>query len=160
MTSALSDKAGVQKAQGAEHLIESGETRRQSSGAPGFRKIAWFAVPAILIAAATGIWSARSRPSGPRPARFQVNLPEEIYFDRSVSISPDGQTLVFSATGEKDGLWIHNLDTLEWRRLPGAEHGKSPFWSPDSRYLGFVAPGDDGSEVKKIDISGGSAATV
>jgi predicted Ser/Thr protein kinase len=52
-----------------EHLIEPGETRRQSSGAPGFRKIAWVAVPAILIAAAAGIWSARSRPSGPPPAR-------------------------------------------------------------------------------------------
>ena len=144
-----------------QHLIESEELRQQSSGAPGFRKIVWFAVPAILIAAAAGIWSAWSRPSGPlRPARFQVNLPEEIYFDRSVSVSPDGQNLVFSATGENDGLWIHNLDTLEWRRLPGAEHGKSPFWSPDSRYLGFVVSGNGGSEVKKIYISGGSAATV
>ncbi|HKD08831.1 MAG TPA: protein kinase [Bryobacteraceae bacterium] len=144
-----------------QHLIEPEELRQQSSGASRFRKIAWIAVPTILIAAAAGIWSARSRPAGSlRPARFQVNLPEEIYFDKSVSVSPDGQNLVFSATGEKDGLWIHNLDTLEWRRLPGAEHGKSPFWSPDSRYLGFVVSGNAGSEVKKIYISGGSAATI
>jgi eukaryotic-like serine/threonine-protein kinase len=143
-----------------QHLIEPEEPRRQSSDVTGLRKIAWFAVPAILVAAAAGIWSAWSRPSGPqRPARFQVNLPDETYFDRSVSVSPDGQNLVFSATGEKDGLWIHNLDTLEWRKLPGTEHGKYPFWSPDSRYLGFLVFSNDGSEVKKIDISGGFAAT-
>jgi Tol biopolymer transport system component len=146
---------------GWEHIIEAEASRRKEPVASRVRTIAWFAVPAILIAAVAGIWWAWSRPSGPlRPARFQVYLPEEIYFDRSVSVSPDGQYLVFSATGEKDGLWIRDLGALEWRRLPGAEHGKSPFWSPDSRYLGFVAPGRDGSEVKKIDISSGSVATV
>jgi serine/threonine protein kinase/Tol biopolymer transport system component len=145
-----------------EHFVDPADVSlRKSRNQRSLRKFAWFAFPAILLAAAAGIWSAWSRPSGPlRPARFQVNLPEEIYFDRSVSVSPDGQNLVFSATGENDGLWIHNLDTLEWRRLPGAEHGKSPFWSPDSRSIGFVVRGNEGSEVKKIDISGGSAATV
>jgi serine/threonine protein kinase len=144
-----------------QHLVDPEESQAKSSGARGPRKIAWFAVPAILVTAAAGIWLSWPRPShSPHPARFQLDLPEGIYFDRNVSVSPDGQNLVFSATGEKDGLWIHNLDTLEWRRLPGTEHGKSPFWSPDSRYLGFVVPGNDGSEVKKIDVSGGSAATV
>jgi eukaryotic-like serine/threonine-protein kinase len=144
-----------------EHLIDPDESPQKSFGGPRLRKIAWFAFPPILIGASVGIWSTWFRPASPlRTARFQVDLPESVYFDRFVSVSPDGQKLVFRATGEQDGLWIHSLDTLEWRRLPGTERAVSPFWSPDSRSLGFVVRGWDGSEVKKIDLSTGSAATI
>jgi serine/threonine protein kinase len=144
-----------------ERFIDADESGRTWSGARGIRKAAWAAVPVILIAAAMGIRSKWFRPSNPpHPTRFQIDLPDHIYFDRYVSVSPDGQNLVFNATGEKDGLWIHNLDTLDWRRLPGTEHGKSPFWSPDGRSVGFVVGGSSEDQVKKIDLVGGSAATV
>jgi eukaryotic-like serine/threonine-protein kinase len=143
-----------------EHLLDPEEARPNASPLPKLRKAAWIGIPAVLLAAA-GAWSVWLRPASPvRTTRFQINLPENIYFDRYVSVSPDGQKLVFNATGEQDGLWIHNLDTLEWRRLPGTEHAKAPFWSPDSRSVGFVVHGFSGSDVRKIDLSGGSAATV
>src|SRR5579871_3110571 len=144
-----------------QHLVDPDESRGKSSEPRLLRKAAWVAVPAILIAAPLGIWSKWIRPATPLHAtRFQINLPEDIYFDKYVSVSPDGQNLVFNATGEKDGLWIHNLDTLEWRRLPGTEHARSPFWSPDSRSVGFVVYGFSGTDVRKVDLSGGSAVTV
>jgi Tol biopolymer transport system component len=40
--------------------------------------------------------------------------------------------------------------------LPGTERGRTPFWSPDSKYIGFFASG----EVKRIDLSGGSPQTL
>ena len=33
---------------------------------------------------------------------------------------------------------VRDFDALEWRRLPGTEGASTPFWSPDSRYVGFT----------------------
>ena len=37
--------------------------------------------------------------------------------------------------------------------VPGTENGRQPFWSPDSRWIGFVADG----ELKKVALAGGPA---
>jgi|SRR5579871_812799 len=142
-----------------EHLVDPAEPPRKDSHEPKLRRIAWVAVAAILLAAAA-VWLTSFRSATPvRTTRFQITLPENVYFDRSLTLSPDGQKLAFNATGEQNGLWIHNLDTLQWRRLPGTENAQSPFWSPDSRFLGFVIRSFSGTEVKKIDIAGGLPVT-
>src|SRR5262245_3510041 len=41
-------------------------------------------------------------------------------------------------------LWPHG-------RFPGTEGGTFPFWSPDSRFIGFFA----GGKLKKVAIAGG-----
>jgi Tol biopolymer transport system component len=40
--------------------------------------------------------------------------------------------------------------------LPGTENGASPFWSPDSRFLGFAV----GNQIKKIEVAGGPPQTL
>lgn len=40
--------------------------------------------------------------------------------------------------------------------LAGTENGFSPFWSPDSRFVGFFA----GSALKKVDAVGGPPVTL
>ena len=40
--------------------------------------------------------------------------------------------------------------------LPGTEGASYPFWSPDSRAIGFVAEG----KLKRIDIGGGQPQTL
>jgi len=60
-----------------------------------------------------------------------------------VALSPNGKRLVFG-TRETDGssrLWVKELDSLEPYAVPGAEGGLFPFWSPDSRSIGFFAKG-------------------
>ena len=144
-----------------EHLLDSEidpvvPAPRKSS----IQKIALGGIAAILIAAA-GIWALWFRTTAPaRATRFQVSLPENVYFDRFVAVSPDGQNLVFNATGDQSGLWIHNLATLQWRRLPGTENAEAPFWSPDSRFVGFEVHDYRGTQIKKIDISGGTSVSV
>jgi Tol biopolymer transport system component len=73
------------------------------------------------------------------------------------AISPDGRRLAFVATAEgKTMLWVRPLDSLTAQALPGTEGADHPFWSPDSRFIGFFAQ----SKLKKIEIAGGPAQTV
>lgn len=118
----------------------------------------WAAIGAAAASViALAAWLSWPKPTVPaRASRFQVTLPENVEFSQYVSVSPDGHKLVFNATGAQTGLWIRDLDTLEWRRLQGTEEGRSPFWSPDSRYLGFGV----GNQLKKIDVAGGPPQTL
>src|SRR5262245_14371458 len=69
-----------------------------------------------------------------------------------VSISPDGRSVVFDRDYQgKVQLWIRPLDSAEARPLPGTEGGTFPFWSTDSRSLGFFA----NSKLKRVAIEGG-----
>ena len=75
-----------------------------------------------------------------------------------LAVSPDGRRIAFLAksTDGKYLLWVRSLDTLTAQALAGTEGASSPFWSPDSRFLGFFA----GGKLKKIDVSGGPPITV
>ena len=53
-------------------------------------------------------------------------------------------------------IWIRPLDSLEARPLPGTDGVLRPFWSPDSRFVGFMA----GGKLKKVDIAGGPPQTI
>lgn len=92
-----------------------------------------------------------------RAQRFALvkpaNAPFE-YFD-SLAPSPDGSLIAFVAhsSDEKRSLWVRPVDSLEGRALPGTEDVQYPFWSPDSRFIGFFA----GGKLKKIDSRSGPA---
>jgi serine/threonine protein kinase/Tol biopolymer transport system component len=113
--------------------------------------VALFAAGAV---AAWTFWSGHAV-SGP-VTRFQVQVPDNVQFDEYVALSPDGRKLVFNATGGQNGLWVHDLDTLAWRRLEGTEGARAPFWSPDSRFLGFAV----NNQIKKIDVNAGRPVTL
>jgi len=51
---------------------------------------------------------------------------------------------------------VRPLDALEAQPLAGSEGAISPFWSPDSRFIGFFAEG----KLKKVEPSGGVPQTV
>jgi serine/threonine-protein kinase len=81
-----------------------------------------------------------------------------------VAFSPDGRTLVFSATkGRRQELYARAIDRLEATPIPGTESSNSPFLSPDGEWLGFwsgqLAPGSTG-ELKKVRLSGGPVVTI
>lgn len=73
-------------------------------------------------------------------------------------VSPDGASIVFAATGAdgKTALWVRPTNGLEAHALPGTDGAFFPFWSPDSRSLGFFAE----SKLKTIDLDVGSAQVV
>jgi Tol biopolymer transport system component/predicted Ser/Thr protein kinase len=73
-------------------------------------------------------------------------------------LSPDGRLLVFSARGKDSQikLWVRPLDTLVPTPLAGTEDAGYPFWSPDSKSIGFFAQG----KLKKIEAAGGPPITL
>ncbi|MGH9775949.1 MAG: protein kinase domain-containing protein [Candidatus Acidiferrales bacterium] len=75
-----------------------------------------------------------------------------------VVVSPDGKTLAFTAVDEKGvtNLWLRPLDAQQATVLAGTEDAAFPFWSPDGRYLAFIADGN----LRKIGASGGEAQTL
>ena len=74
------------------------------------------------------------------------------------ALAPDGTKLVFSASDDsgRTSLWVRPLDSTGARELTGTEDASYPFWSPDSRWVGFFVPG----KLRKIDVTGGPPETV
>jgi Tol biopolymer transport system component len=88
--------------------------------------------------------------------RLEVNTPPTTD-PISIAISPDGGRLTFVATSDgTPRLWLRPLDAATAHPLPGTEGASYPFWSPDSRSLGFFA----GGKLKRIDIGGGQPQTL
>jgi Tol biopolymer transport system component len=131
-------------------------------------RLAWgVAGSAVVSAIVLGFVSLRPPPSDVPAARFILQAPEgAILADGEATggaaISPDGHHLAFVASHAKSGataqplLWVRALDSLSAQPFNGTAGAAFPFWSPDSRFIGFFAQG----KLKKIDAAGRSVQTI
>ncbi|MEO6119174.1 MAG: protein kinase [Terriglobales bacterium] len=125
-------------------------------------RIAAIAAVGMLLAFVAG-WMLRPAPVVP-VTRTVITPPDKISFDLKGDfagppvISPDGQTVAFAARGENSpkAIWVRPLHSMSAQRLVGTEGVSFPFWSPDSKWIGFFAEG----KLKKIAVSGGPALTL
>jgi len=121
-----------------------------------------------LLAALAGylgwmVWQAPSAPLA-APVTFVVTPPSETVFRTSglhaapIAVSPDGSMMVLGAleSGGENRLWLRRLNEREARPLDGTENADRPFWSADSRSIGFFA----GRELRRLDVAGGPVTTV
>ena len=121
--------------------------------------VAWSAAAASLIAAiALGVLAYRQGTPTETPAyRTTILTPEVVITEPNpagrFALSPDGRRLAFVARGadQRIQLWVRALDALTAQPLAGTDGAKSPFWSPDSRFIAFYAQG----ELRRIDATGG-----
>jgi hypothetical protein len=121
--------------------------------------------PAVLLTAGALLGFAasallllhfRSASESADTLRLSILPPRGAVLEYSV-ISPDGKLIVLSAASAgKLHLWLRPLDSLDATVLPGTEDAAYPFWSPDSRSLGFVAR----TTMKRVEVSGGPSQTV
>ncbi len=127
-------------------------------------RIAW-SLAGVSLAAALVLAVVHFRRAAieTRPTRFFVFPPEQTTLAGGpaapqATVSPDGHYLAFGAvtSDKKTHLWVRSLDSLAPQKLPGTEGASSPFWSPDSRFIGFFAQG----KLKKIDVPGGPPVTL
>jgi serine/threonine protein kinase len=128
-------------------------------------KIAWAvaAVCAVTVIAAI-VMLLRDTAPEPQVLRAEIAPAADTVFDLNVSnpsplaVSPDGRKLAWGALGPsgRTTLWVRTLDDTTARELEGTDSAAYPFWSPDSRHVGFFAEGS----LKKVDSTGGPAITL
>ena len=128
--------------------------------------VVWRLTAALLtvamVAGAAGVYLRRS--PVPVITRFFVVAPDKQTFRTGQSvaasavISPDGRRLAFTAQDPagKTALWVRPMDSLIAQPLVGTADAQFPFWSPDSRFIGFFAAG----RLLKIDVGGGPPQTI
>jgi len=128
-------------------------------------RLAWgFAMAALIAAVAmAGIrFGGRKQPAP--IVRSLISVEEGTFpvftgdFAGPPVVSPDGSTIAFVAAREQGAvlLWVRPLNSLHARALTGTEGATFPFWSPDSRALGFFA----GGKLKTVSVDGGTASEV
>jgi Tol biopolymer transport system component len=127
-------------------------------------RLAWgllaVALLAALAAVAGALFFARRARLASRSVRASILPPDgwSFAYSGAVAISPDARELAFVALSaeRKALLWVRRIDALAARPLSDTEGASYPFWSPDSRFIGFFASG----KLKKVDVSGGPSQTI
>ena len=117
-----------------------------------FGLVALISITAYFRRTPVEVRSIRALIPPPENARFQFAA---LNNSGPVVVSPDGRHLAFVAS-KPDGknlIWVRPLNALMAQPLAGTEGAWSPFWSPDSHWLGFFV----GTMLKKIRLSGGPA---
>jgi serine/threonine protein kinase len=122
-----------------------------------WERLAWgLAALCIALVAWLGVAHWRSiQPAESRHLRLSLLPPPSTSFvPYNFAISPDGRRLAFVATTQDGGtaLWIRSLAAGAGQQLTGTEGAAYPFWSPDSRQVGFFGDG----KLKSVDPSSGA----
>ena len=114
------------------------------------------AVALTLVIGLSAAWLLKPAPPLPEPPLRKLTLEwgEDI---RRPEVSPNGRHVAYlRGPGGLGGLWIRDLDREESRQIVPEGMVSRPFWSADSRLIGFVL--DEG--LKKVSLQGGPAATL
>jgi serine/threonine protein kinase len=120
------------------------------------------AVVAVMLAIAAFVWGTKRPDDAGKVMRLSILGPPggNLFPDSAnVSISPDGTMIAFivgNLIGTDNQLWVRSLDSMTSRRLDGGDGASLPFWSPDSRRIGFFTS----TKLKTIAASGGRAETL
>ena len=122
-------------------------------------RVAWAVLTLVLLAMIAAL-AARSFLIPAEPARLITAAllpPAGATFDTryAPAVSPDGRMVALVVVGAdgKSSLYLRGLESEEMRKLPDSENAGHPFWSPDSRWIGFFS----GDKLKKVDTAGGPA---
>ncbi len=141
---------------GSRDSIPAAATDRSSRR----ERLAWAAAGLLLL---LSLYLSRGWPRQhgdvPRAIHAFLLAPEKTSFQLTgdeaapVVVSPDGERVAFGAGGR---LWVHSLRTGAAVALASTEGARFPFWSPDSRFLGFFSEG----KLRTVEASGGPVLTL
>jgi len=124
-----------------EAMPDAAPTPAHAIRIPGRRVVLGVAGAAALLAAGWRIGQHSALPVA--PSDTLVSPPEGATWAGRLAISPDGRQLTTVVVDRRRvrRLWVRSLTSSTEKILPGTEGVSLPFWSPDSKQIGFFANG-------------------
>lgn len=127
------------------------------SAEPPNKRFGWPLPSALLVVAMLPLAFLYFRQPSPQrqTVRFEQMVPPGVFmWGDMAEMAPDGHSFVYEVErpGPYPMLWVRRMDQVQARLLAGTEDASSPFWSPDSRSIGFFARG----LLKIVDAAGGT----
>jgi serine/threonine protein kinase len=140
--------------------ISAADYRNTQTRSPTWFRITAGLVGAVLLGLAAYFIIGQPNAS-PTLLRLTITPPQNMDFagfEKLLAIAPDGHEVAFTAINHngRRSLWVRRLESLEAQELPGTEGADSPFWSPDSKLIGFYSH----SKLKKVDPTGGQPEVI
>ena len=157
----------------ADALANPGfSTQRVASGqrAPGRTRsrLDRLAIPALGVATVSLVlagWlvATRSAATTDQTLRYRLSLPAQqsltFRYASRVALSPDGTVLVFAGPSPQGvQLWMRRRDQLDATAIPGTAGAAAPFFSPDSKQVGFLNVGK--MSLQAVSLAEGTVTTL
>jgi eukaryotic-like serine/threonine-protein kinase len=130
------------------------------------QRLVWLGAGAGVAVAAFTLAAPFLRPApvDVRSIRLSIVPPSDVVLTRGTNntvavVSPDGRRVAFIAQRAGVGpyqLWVRSLDAMDSQPLAGTDAATLPFWSPDSRMLGFYSFG----QLRAVDASSGPVQSI
>jgi eukaryotic-like serine/threonine-protein kinase len=121
--------------------------------------VGWILAAAALAIFLSNFLSNRAQlAEARRPMMASWLPPGDVEFasvhEGALALSPDGSKLAFlTYAPDETKLWIRDLTTGTVRQMEDVVQPTFPFWSPNSKYIGFFSAG----KLKKVALAGGPA---
>ena len=123
-------------------------------------RLAWIVAAVLFVGLLATLLFAIARSRQPARAsapivRYNITAPGKSTLGLvrwpAVALSPDGSTLAFVATTDGvNRLYVRKRDEIEARVLPGTEGAAEPVFSPNGRWIAFIAD----FTLKKVQLDG------
>ncbi|MBT5872342.1 MAG: serine/threonine-protein kinase, partial [Candidatus Latescibacteria bacterium] len=121
---------------------------------------AWSLMVLLVVATALAVPFLAPNPTDP-PRLRRFNLPLDAWVSPQAGpvISPDGQLVAFQLGGVQNAsIWLRNLAHTESRNL--SPNGMRPFFSSDSRFVGYFELESEIFTLSTIPANGGNSTPV
>lgn len=122
-------------------------------------EVGLFVLAAVTVGALAVAWLRTTASINDTPPKIQLAVNDELQVGpgSAVAVSPDGRHVVYVAWRNGiDRLFRRSTSELEGPEIPYTERARSPFFSPDGKWVGFFADGT----LKKLPMDGGPAVTI
>ncbi len=119
-------------------------------------------LPWLLLAILSALYAFRiarekSTPVSTATRRVEISIPHGLRLasNGSIALSPDGSAIVLGLLDHQmqTKLWLRYLDKFDVVPIAGTEGGSFPFWSPDSKSIGFFVDSD--MTLRRLDLASG-----